>query len=174
MIGRRVAVTGIPVSADDRLWGVTRRRKGGDHTLTALKSIRAARPDGAPIYVILDNLSANKTAAIMAWARKNKVELCFTPTSASWANPIEAQFGPLRTFTLSGSNHRNHTVVATALQDYLHWRNANARHPDVIAAQRRERARMRSERQRRWGRPAPAPTPPRRHELYSNRKHSRC
>jgi hypothetical protein len=41
------------------------------------------------------------------------------------------------------------------LQDYLRWRNANSRHPDVIAAQRRERARIRSERQRRWGRPAP-------------------
>jgi hypothetical protein len=32
-------------------------------------------------------------------------------------------------------------------------RNANARHPDVIAAQRRERARVRSERHQRWGRP---------------------
>jgi hypothetical protein len=31
---------------DDQLWGVTRRRKGGDHSLSALKSIRAARPDG--------------------------------------------------------------------------------------------------------------------------------
>ena len=51
---------------DDRLWGITRRRKGGDHTLAALKSIRAARPDGAPIYVIMDNLSANKTPAIRA------------------------------------------------------------------------------------------------------------
>ena len=47
---------------DDQLWGVVRRRKGGDHTLSALRSIRAARPDGAPIYVILDNLSANKEA----------------------------------------------------------------------------------------------------------------
>jgi hypothetical protein len=28
---------------DDQLWGVVRRRKGGDHTLAALKSIRAAR-----------------------------------------------------------------------------------------------------------------------------------
>ena len=64
-----------------------RRRKGGDHTLAALKSIRAARPDGAPIYVILDNLSANKTPAIRAWAARHKVRLCFTPTSASWANP---------------------------------------------------------------------------------------
>ena len=75
---------------DGQLWGVVRERKGGDHSLAALKSIRAARPDGVPIYVILDNLSANKTPAIRAWARKNKVELCFTPTQASWANPIEA------------------------------------------------------------------------------------
>jgi transposase len=141
---------------DDQLWGVVRRRKGGEHTLAALKSIRAARPDGAPIYVILDNLSANKTPAIRTWAARNKVELCFTPTNASWANPIEAQFGPLRTFVLGASNHPNHTVLARKLQAYLRWRNANARHPDVLAAQRRERARVRSERQQRWGRPRAA------------------
>jgi hypothetical protein len=138
---------------DDQLWGVNRLRKGADHTLAALKSIRKTRPDGAAIYVILDNLSANKTPAIRAWAARNKVELCLTPTSASWANPIEAQFGPLRTFTMANSNHPNHTVLARELQKYLRWRNANARHPDVLAAQRRERARVRSERQQRWGRP---------------------
>ena len=33
--------------------------------------------------------------------RGNKVELCLTPTNASWANPIEAQFGPLRSFTMA-------------------------------------------------------------------------
>jgi transposase len=141
---------------DDQLWGVTRQRKGADHTLSALKSIRAARPDGAPIYVILDNLSANKTPTIRAWAARHKVELCFTPTNASWANPIEAQFGPLRTFVLGASNHPNHIVLARKLQQYLRWRNANARHPDVLAAQRRERARVRSERQHRWGRPRAA------------------
>ena len=90
---------------------------------------------------------------IRSWAKKHKVQLCFTPTSASWANPVEAQFGPLRTFTMGGSDHPNHTVLARRLQEYLAWRNANARHPDVLAAQRRERARIRSERQQRWGRP---------------------
>jgi transposase len=54
---------------------------------------RVARPDGAPIYVILDNLSAHKGANIRCWAKKHKVELCFTPTYASWANPIEAHSG---------------------------------------------------------------------------------
>jgi len=82
--------------ADDQLWGVMRERKGADHTLTALKSIRAARPGGYRLFVILDNLSANKTPAIRRWAERANVELCFTPTNASWANPIEAQFGPVR------------------------------------------------------------------------------
>ncbi|MEU7632864.1 transposase [Nocardia sp. NPDC049220] len=64
--------------------------RNGDHSMAALKSIRAARPNGDPVYVILDNVSANKTPRIRCWAAKNNVDLCFTPTSASWANPIEA------------------------------------------------------------------------------------
>ncbi|MFD0271751.1 IS630 family transposase, partial [Streptomyces sp. NPDC127106] len=67
---------------------------------------------------------------------------------------IEAHFGPLRQFTLANSNHPNHTVQTRALHAYLRWRNKNARHPDVLAAQRRERARIRSEKAIRWsGRP---------------------
>nr|WP_280855069.1 MULTISPECIES: IS630 family transposase [unclassified Streptomyces] len=136
---------------DDRLWGVNHRRKGAANTLAALKSIRAARPDGAPVYVILDNLSAHKGSDICRWAKKNKVELCFTPTYASWANPIEAHFGPLRQFTIANSHHPNHTVQTRALHAYLRWRNANARHRDVLAAERMERARIRSEKGIRWG-----------------------
>jgi hypothetical protein len=105
----------------------------------------------------LDNLSANKTPAIRRWAQRENVELCFTPTNASWANPIEAQFGPVRTFVMSCSDYPSHTVLARKLQDYLRWRNANARHPDVLAAQRRERACIRSERQQRWGHPGRKP-----------------
>ena len=135
----------------DRLWGVLHEHKGGKHTLAALKSIRAARPDGAPIYVVIDNLAANKTPAIRAWAARHKVELCLTPTNASWANPIEPQFRPLRQFTMANSDYPNHTVLARHLHAYLRWRNANNRHPDVLAAQRRERARVRSERHQRWG-----------------------
>jgi transposase len=139
---------------DDTLWGVVRQRKSAANTLAALKSIRVARPDGAPIYIILDNLSAHCGHKIRQWAGRNNVELCFTPTYSSWANPIEAHFGPLRTFTIAGSNHPNHPTLARAIHGYLRWRNANARHPDVLAAQRRERARVRSERHRRWGQPA--------------------
>jgi hypothetical protein len=68
----------------------------------------------------------------------------------------EAQFGPLRAFVMSASQHPNHPALVRRLQAYLRWRNANARHPDVLAAQRRERARVRGERQLRWGRPRTA------------------
>src|SRR3954449_6468302 len=63
---------------DDQLWGVTREHKGAHHTLAALKSIRAARPGGYRLFVILDNLSANKTPAIRRWAQRENVELCLT------------------------------------------------------------------------------------------------
>ena len=135
----------------DRLWGGNRRRKGAANTLAALKSIRAARPHGAPIYIILDNLSAHTGADIRRWAKKNEVELCFTPTYASWANPIEACFGPLRQFTMANSHHRSHAAQTQALHRYLRRRNTNARHPDVLAAQRKERARIRSEKGIRCG-----------------------
>jgi transposase len=138
---------------DDTLFGVVRRRKSAVNTLAALRSIRAARPDGEPIYVILDNLSAHKGAKIRKWAERNRVELCFTPTYTSWANPIEAHFGPLREFVLNNSNHANHVVLTRRLHAYLRWRNDNARDPHVLEAQRRERRRVRSEKQQRWGRP---------------------
>ena len=138
---------------DDELWGVVRHRKSGVNVLKALRSIRSRRPDGEQIYVILDNLSAHKGKKIRDWAAQNKVELCFTPTYSSWANPIEAHFGPLREFVLNNSNHPNHLVLTRRLHDHLRWRNANARAPELLAAQRRERARVRAEKGHRWGRP---------------------
>ncbi|MGA5129792.1 transposase [Streptomyces olivoreticuli] len=104
-----------------------------------------------PVYVILDNLSAHKDEKIHRWAKKHRVKLCFTLTYASWANPVEAHFGPLRQFTIANSNHRSHTVQTRALHAYLRWRNKNVRYPDVLAARRRERARIHSEKGIRWG-----------------------
>jgi transposase len=143
---------------DDGLFGVVRKRKGADHTLAAIKSCRARRPKEAErIYVILDNLSAHKGKTIRNWCNKHNVELCFSPTYSSWANPIECHFGPLRSFVLNNSDHPNHTTLIARLHAYLAWRNTHASDPALRERLRRERARLRSERQRRWGRPARAP-----------------
>ncbi len=66
---------------------------------------------GRSWYVILDNLSAHKGTKTRCWAASHQVELCFTPTCSSWANPIELHFGPLREFVLNNSNHPNHAVL---------------------------------------------------------------
>lgn len=105
--------------------------------------------------MIADNWSGNKTPAIRAWATAHKVHLCFTPTDASWANPIEPHFGPLRSFVIGNNDPPNHPALARQMQDYLRWRNDHRRHPTVLQAQRRERARIRSEKGIRWGRPHP-------------------
>jgi transposase len=138
---------------DDTMWGVVHSRKSIANSLAAIKSARAARPDGEMIYVILDNLSAHKAKKIKAWCAKNNVELCFTPTYSSWANPIECHFGPLREFVLNNSDYTSHTGLTRRVHAYLRWRNDNARAPEVLAALRKRRAEIRAEQQRRWGRP---------------------
>lgn len=62
--------------------------------------------------------------------------------------------GPLRPAAAvhpARSNHRSHPAQTRALYRYLRWRNANSRHPEVLAAQRRERPRICGEKVLRGG-----------------------
>ena len=101
--------------ADDQLWGVTREHKGaGPHPGRAevhpgrpARRLPAVRHPGQPVR-------EQDPAAIRRWASRENVELCLTPTSASWANPIEAHFGPLRTFVMGNSDYPNHPALAQA------------------------------------------------------------
>lgn len=138
---------------DDHLDGRIERRKGAAPTLRALKAIRRLRPDGEMIYVILDNLNHHRGRDIRQWCAENNLELCFTPTYASWANPIEAHFGPLREFVIANSDHRDHPALTRAIRRYLTWRNANTRDPELLALERKRRAEIRGEARRRWGHP---------------------
>jgi hypothetical protein len=93
--------------------------RAGAHTLAALVSIRNASPDGRKICIILDYLSANKTPAIHERVAAHRIELCFTPTDASWADPIdECHFGSLRAFVIGNSDYPNHLTQARQLQAY--------------------------------------------------------
>ena len=72
----------------DELFGRIERRKGWRRTMRALQQIRRFVPAGERVYVILDNLNHHKKTEIREWCAANEVELVFTPTYASWANPI--------------------------------------------------------------------------------------
>jgi transposase len=137
----------------DRLYGRIEPKKGARPTQRALKAIRASVPDGQMIYVILDNLNHHRGPMVRAWCADNAVELAFTPTYGSWANPIEAHFGPLREFSIANSDHQSHAELARAIRTYIRWRNAHTTDPEILTLERKHRAMMRGEAQRRWGQP---------------------
>ena len=59
--------------------------------------------------------------------------------------PIRSKLSSLRYAPLSLATRTTESPRdGPQLQDHLRRRNAHARHPDVLAAQRRERARIRS------------------------------
>jgi transposase len=103
----------------------------------------------------MDNLNHHNNRDVRDWCAEHHVELVFTPTYASWANPIEAHFGPLRQFVIANSDHPDHPALGRAIRNYLRWRNRHTRDPRVLEAERRHRSRIRSEQRRRWGRPRP-------------------
>ncbi len=64
--------------------------------LAFLKEIKRQAPRGKDLHIILDNLSAHKTPAVMAWVEKNpRIHFHFTPTSSSWLNAVEGWFAQL-------------------------------------------------------------------------------
>jgi hypothetical protein len=107
--------------AGDELWGTTRRRTGTDHTLAALRSIRARDPAGERIHIILGDTPADSARQIRQWAARANAELCYLPAAASWANPAEAPLAALRADLAS---HPSLTVIARALQSRLRERGA--------------------------------------------------
>lgn len=130
---------------DDRLWGVMRRRQGDDHIPAALKSIRAGRPGGYRLFVILGQPVGEQDPGDSALGQAGERRTVLHAGKRVRGNPIEAQSGPIRIFVVGGSDHPSHTVPTRKLEEYLDWRNAHARHPNELAAQRRERARVRGE-----------------------------
>jgi len=107
----------------------------------------------------LGQLERHKGKNIQAWCAKHNVELCLAPTYSPWAKMIECHFGPLRDFVLNNSDHPNHVVLTCRLHAYLAWRNTHDADPAMRERLRRERARLRSERQRPGGRPATVSPP---------------
>jgi len=70
----------------------------GADVLRFFKQIDAAVPRGLAVHVVLDNLSAHSTPAIMTWLNhrdRRRWHLHFTPTSSSWLNLIERWFKEL-------------------------------------------------------------------------------
>lgn len=96
----------------DRLYARMRPRRAGTDVLGYMRTIRAVYPARQRVYWIQDNLSANWSPDIRAYAAANKIELVPTPTYASYLNRIESHFRPIQEFV-----YREWSTAQRALAD---------------------------------------------------------
>lgn len=107
----------------NKLWGYVRERKRGRDILGVLKLLRKRYPAEQRIHLILDNLSAHGTPDVRRWCRDNNIHFVWTPTNASWLNPIESHFTHVKEFVIRNSDYVDHDELTTALRRYAHYRN---------------------------------------------------
>lgn len=112
---------------EDRLWGYLRKRKRSCEVLDVLKRLRRRYPLDQRIHLILDNFSPHATHEVRQWCSTHNVHLVWTPTNASWLNPIECRFTAVKEFVIRNSNYASHAELATALTRYCRYRNRQAR-----------------------------------------------
>lgn len=106
-----------------KLWGYVRPRKRRQEMLAVLKLLRRRYPADQRIHLILDNFSPHRTAEVLRYCHEHNIHLIWTPTNASWLNPIECQFTHVKEFVIRGSNYANHQELKTALNRYVNYRN---------------------------------------------------
>jgi transposase len=123
----------------DRLRVRLRPRRRGADVLAFITQIRACYPARRRIYWIQDNLSANWTPDIRAYAAANRMELVPTPTYASYLNPVECRFSAISQFVVCNSDYLDWDAFAFALARHISYRNADHGDRHLIAAETRHR-----------------------------------
>lgn len=123
----------------DRLYARMRPRRAGSDVLGFMRTIRLCYPTRQKIYWIQDNLSANWTPDIRAFADANRIELVPTPTYASYLNRIESHFRPIQEFVFDNTDYRDWDTAQRAVADYITHRNGADRDRRVAALERKHR-----------------------------------
>ena len=122
---------------DDRLRVRLRPRRRGRDNLAFLRQIRASYPRRLRIYWIQDNLSANWTPDIRAYAAAHNIELVATPTYASYLNRVECHFLPISEFVVKNSDYLDWDAFNYALARHITDRNRAHRDQRLIDLERR-------------------------------------
>ena len=123
----------------DRLYARMRPRRAGRDVLGFMRTIRLVYPARQKLYWIQDNLSANWTPDICAYADANRIELVATPTYASYLNRIESHFRPIQEFVFNDTDYRDWATAQRAVADYITHRNGADRDRRIAALERKHR-----------------------------------
>lgn len=136
--GVRYVMGAYDVHADRVRVRLRPRRRGSDN-LAFMAQIRAAIPARRRIYWIQDNLSANWTPDIRAFAAATRIELVATPTYASYLNPVECHFFPISEFVINNADYVDWDAFAWALARHVQHRNGPHRAKRIRQLEARHR-----------------------------------
>jgi hypothetical protein len=93
-----------------------------------LKEVVALCPPRQQIHIILDNLSAHKTALVRQSLEQNpRVCFHFTPTYSSWLNQVELWFAKIERDVIARGVFTSVPDLARRLRRYINAYSANAR-----------------------------------------------
>ena len=103
----------------------TRKRHAGDDVLAFFRWIDLHVDRELDVHVVLDNLSAHKSAPVREWLahpKRARWHLHFTPTSASWLNLVEGWFAKLTNRRLRNGSFCSVAALEEAIDIWTsHW-----------------------------------------------------
>jgi transposase len=115
-------------TATGRVHGKTAARHTSQDFVAFLKEVVALCPPRQQIHIILDNLSAHKTALVREFLQQNPhVRFHFTPTYSSWLNQVELWFAKIEREVIARGVFTSVPDLARKLRRYINAYSANAR-----------------------------------------------
>jgi transposase len=108
--------------------GKTAERHTSDEFVAFLDQIVSSQRPDREIHIIADNLSAHKTAKVVAFLEAHpNVQLHYTPTYASWLNQVELWFAKLKRDLLTRGIFTSVTDLARKLRRFITKYNERAK-----------------------------------------------
>ncbi len=110
------------------VYGKTATRHTSAEFVKFMEELVDRQPRRREIHVILDNLSAHKTAKVRAFLEAHpKVHLHFTPTYSSWLNQVENWFSKIERDVIARGVFSSTGDLRKKLMRYIRRYNRNAR-----------------------------------------------
>jgi transposase len=115
-------------TASGRVHGKTTARHTSREFVAFLKEVVSQCPRRKQIHIILDNLSAHKTALVREFLEHHpRVQFHFTPTYSSWLNQVELWFARIERDVIARGIFTSVSDLARKLRRYINAYSANAR-----------------------------------------------
>jgi transposase/transposase-like protein len=116
--------------ATGKITAATRPRHRHQEFLRFLKQLARAYPD-RELHLVMDNYAAHKRVEIRRWLDANtRVQVHFTPTSASWMNLVEVWFGIIERQAIHRGTFRSVTDLNAKIRQFIDGWNDRC-HPFV-------------------------------------------